>query len=249
MGTDIVAVHGLPPIWGLPNPSPFAIKLLTWLRMANVPHELRVLRRPPRSSSGKIPYIDRPDGSVLSDSATIIRTLAQERGIDLDDGLDESTRALGHVVRRTFEESLYFVGLYERFFTPEGYAVVRMDYVRHLPWPIRTFARILVRRNARRNAWGQGIARHTREQVAEIGRADLTALSAILGSKPFFLGETPRTVDATALAFLWGYSRHPFESALRKNVEKLPNLLAFVARMRERYWADVAELAPERVDI
>jgi hypothetical protein len=131
-----VRVFGLPPVWGTPNPSPFVIKLLTWLRMAGIAYEQVVLKRPPQSPTGKIPYVVLPDGRLLSDSSAIVETLAVERGVDLDAHLDARGRAEAHVIRRTIEEHLYFVGLYERFATPEGFARTGVDYFRHAPWPV-----------------------------------------------------------------------------------------------------------------
>ena len=49
----------MPPIWGLPNPSPFCMKLETWLRMSGLPYEAKAITGPPKSKSGKIPYIER----------------------------------------------------------------------------------------------------------------------------------------------------------------------------------------------
>ncbi|MCP4807595.1 MAG: hypothetical protein GY913_10285 [Proteobacteria bacterium] len=56
----------LPPLWGLPSPSPFVVKLETWLRMAEIPYHSRHLSRPPQSRSGKIPYIELVSGELVS---------------------------------------------------------------------------------------------------------------------------------------------------------------------------------------
>jgi glutathione S-transferase len=151
-----LAVCGLPATWGAPSPSPFVIKLLTWLRMAEIEHEMVRLRSPPRSTTGKIPYVELPDGRRLADSGLIIEALSKERGIDLDAHLDPLARSRGHLVRRTLEESLYFSALYERFMTPEGFAYVRRDYFRAAPWIVRKLAPVVVRRNVRRILHWQG---------------------------------------------------------------------------------------------
>src|SRR5688500_19262684 len=99
MGTPdaaAVTVWGLVPTWGAPSPSPFAIKLQTWLRMAKIEHRARVLKSPPRSSTGKVPYVELDNGRRLADSQSIIETLGRERGVDLDVHLDAAARARGH---------------------------------------------------------------------------------------------------------------------------------------------------------
>lgn len=235
---NLVVVRGLPPVWGTPSPSPFVIKLLTWLRMAGVEHELRPLRAPPRSVTGKIPYIELPGGEILSDSARIIAHLSKERGVDLDAGLGDEARATARLVHCTFETSLYFAAFYERFITPEGWSHVRRDYFATLSAVPRALAPLMVRRAARRNLHGQGTGRLPPEDVAAMARADLSALATTLGDKPYFVDAVPRTIDATALGFLWAYSSHPFASACREALASHANLVAYVARMRERYWAE-----------
>src|SRR5687767_11238947 len=103
-GGEVIAVHALGPIWGAPSPSPFVIKLLTWLRMAGVEHRLVPLRRPPQSATGKMPYITWADGRMLADSSAIIETLGKERGVDLDAHLDPRAKAEAHLIRRAIEE-------------------------------------------------------------------------------------------------------------------------------------------------
>lgn len=234
--TGTIVVRGLPPIWGTPSPSPFVIKVLAWLRMAGIEHELRPLRSPPRSSTKKIPYIELPSGEVVSDSGRIIARLSRERGVDLDAGLDEAARAQGHVIGCMLESHLYFAALYERFATPEGFACVRRDYFAHMPWLVRAILPGVIRRAALRNLHGQGTLRLAREEVAEMARSDVRALAAMLGDRPYFLGAQPRTIDATALGFLWAISSHPFESASRAAFESHPTLVSYVARMRSAYW-------------
>lgn len=239
MTNKMIVVRGLPPVWGTPSPSPFVIKVLTWMRMARVEHELVPLRGPPRSNTGKIPYVELPSGEIVSDSSRILARVGKDHGVDLDAGLSERDRALARLLQSTLEGHLYFAaGLYERFATPEGWACTRRDYFRHMPAPIAWLAGLLVRRNALRNLHGQGTGRLPREEVAALARADLDALAATLGDQPFLLGDTARTIDATALGFFWAISSHPFESASRTALESRPNLVAYVARMRAAYWSD-----------
>jgi len=236
--TEPIIVRGLPGIWGAPSPSPFVIKLLTWLRMAGIEHRLVPLAGFPRSSTRKMPYIELANGEIVADSARIIARLSKDRAIDLDAGLDASSRAMAQLVTCTIEEHLYFCGLYARFATPEGWAHTKRDYFAHLPFPARMIAPILVRRGAMKNLHGQGTGRLPREDVEERARRDIEALSTLLGDEPYVLGDTPRTVDAAALGILWAITCVPFESAAKRATEEHPNLVAYVHRMRERYWSD-----------
>jgi glutathione S-transferase len=236
--SEPIVVRGLPGIWGAPSPSPFVIKLLTWMRMAGIEHRLAPLLGLPRSTTRKMPYVELPSGEIVADSAIIMARLAKDRGIDLDVGLDEMGRAMTQLLTCTIEEHLYFCGLYARFATREGWAHTSRDYFAHMAFPARIVAPFLVRRIAMKNLHGQGTGRLPRATVEERARRDLHALSTVLGDKPYFLGDQPRSVDATALGILWAISCVPFESAAKSAVEGHPNLVAYVSRMRARYWDD-----------
>lgn len=55
-----IVLRQTPPCWGMPSTSPFCIKLESWLRMAGLAYEARVLKGPPRSPNGKVPYVELP---------------------------------------------------------------------------------------------------------------------------------------------------------------------------------------------
>src|SRR5690606_13141816 len=101
--------------WPVPSESPACLKLMTWLRIAGIPHELEVLKGPPRSKTGKVPYLIREDGSFLDDSSIIVDTLTREHGVVLDAGRTPEQRALMVLVQRTVESHLYFVTLLQRW--------------------------------------------------------------------------------------------------------------------------------------
>ena len=73
----------------------------------------------------------------------------------------------------------------------------------------------LVKRRLNSDAIGQGIGRHTKEEVYEMGLKDLRALSAYLGSKPYFTGQQVTELDCAAFGslaqFLWNAPGSPYE--------------------------------------
>ena len=237
MSEPPLTVYSLPPVWGTPSPSPFVIKLLTWFRMAGVPHELAILTRPPRSATGKIPYVVLPDGRMLHDSSLIIEAIGRERGIDLDRGLDAGLAATGHAIRRMLEEHTYWAGVYDRWITPAGFAHTRVDYFSHAPAPVRLVFPWVIRRRMRRSLHDQGLGRHPPAVIAAAAAADLAALAGVLADREFVLGPVSG-VDATATAFLWAFSANPFPSSVGDAMATHPNLAAYLARMKSRYWPD-----------
>src|SRR5258708_2484691 len=98
----MITLHQFESNWGLPNFSPFCMKVETYLRMAELPFEIKIgdVRKAPK---GKLPFIE-DDGKVVADSEHILDHLKQKYGDKLDEKLDNVERALAHVIRRTFEE-------------------------------------------------------------------------------------------------------------------------------------------------
>ena len=82
----MIRLHQFAPAFGLPNASPFCMKLETYLRMASLPFELvnsgDVLKAPKR----KLPYID-DDGTLVADTSFIIEHLKARYGDPLDAAL------------------------------------------------------------------------------------------------------------------------------------------------------------------
>ena len=224
--------------WGTPNMSPFCIKLEAYLRMAEVPYKA-VPADFRASPKGKIPFVEL-DGKLMGDSQLIIEELERRLGDQaLDAGLTPRERALGRAVRRTLEEATYFAGMYFRWQTDEGFAVLAPEFKKMLPAPFRLLLP-MIRRKTRKMLRLQGTGRHTPEEVAAMGAADLAAVAELLGDQDFLLGARPRTVDATVFAFLESIGGFPLETGVRAGIEAHANLVAYRARVRARWWKDLA---------
>src|SRR5262245_48963646 len=99
--------------WGLPNISPFCIKVETYLRMAGLPYKACV-GDPRKSPNRKLPAID-DDGQFVCDSSLILTHLKHKYGDKLDAKLTVEQRALGQLLRRTFEEGFYWSLVYAQW--------------------------------------------------------------------------------------------------------------------------------------
>ncbi len=224
--------------WGTPNLSPFCIKLETYLRMAEVPYKAGKFSRGD-APKGKVPYV-RIDERYMGDSQLVIeeleRRLTAEGKPALDAGISAHDRAIARVVRRTLEEGFYFVGVYQRWHSDEGYAEMAKEFKKFVPG----FVLPLVRRAQRKKLHEQGTGRHTTDEVHAMGAADLDAVSELLGDKPFLLGDKPRTVDCTLYAFSEAVLAFPIDTPLKQRGNALANLVAYRQRIRDRWWKDLA---------
>lgn len=224
--------------WNTPNLSPFCTKLECYLRMAEIPYKAAAMQVG-KAPKGKIPYVELPDGTRMGDSQLIIEHL--EAGLTaegkpaLDAGLSSHDRAIGHLVRRTLEEGHYFVTLYTRWKTDDGFAAVKGEFKKFVPGLVVSF----VRRDIRKKLHGQGTGRHGLAEVEQLGAADFDACAELLGDRPFLLGDRPRTADCALYAFLEALLGFPVDSPLKARAASHANLVAYRKRIRERWWKDL----------
>ena len=220
------------PVWGI-NPSPFCMKVENYLKLSRLPYRTQSTL-PMKAPKGKLPYIIEEDGRAIPDSGQIIAHLEATRGAPLDGGLSPAERARGHLIRRTCEESLFFVALYSRWFDEPGWSVLKPLFFGRMAPPLKWIIPAVVRRGLRRDLLGQGTLRHARDDIYALGCADLDALAVALGDQPFFLGDRPTSVDACVHAFVANILKAPIETPLKAQAANLPGLVGFTERMNER---------------
>lgn len=214
------------------------VKTLTWLRMIGAPYDYRVLRRPPRSRTGKVPYLQLGDGRYVEGSDQILRHVADRVGVSLDAGLSPEQLAHAHAMRRLLEENLYFVITWSRWLTAEGFRALQPVYFGEVPRPFRGLLALFLRRQMRRNLHGQGMGRLPESEIRARAEEDVTALATLLGERDYFFGE-PSAIDATAYAMLAAGASAPYPCLVGEAVRRTENLPRFLERMRARYWADL----------
>jgi glutathione S-transferase len=165
-----------------------------------------------------------------------IGILRKTYGDALDGALSEGERIVAHALRRLFEESLYWVALHTRWIEESIYLETRKQFFADVPPVMRELIAARVRKQIRRDLVGQGMGRHSRDEIYLIGKADLNAVSVWLGDKPFMMGATPTSLDTIAYAFLANILVPPLESPLKDHGLSLPNLPAYCERMNTRYY-------------
>ena len=101
----VVLLHQPPISDGVPMVSNFAMKLETYLRMADIPYENSFV--PKNSSKGKIPWIEY-NGKRIADSNFCISFLNKEFKVTLDDKLSKSEQAVSHAIKTMVEENTYW---------------------------------------------------------------------------------------------------------------------------------------------
>ena len=234
----MIKLYRFPPLGSLPSASPFCVKVEAYLRLAGIEYEPRDMHDPRKAPKGKLPFIRHGD-TVIADSSAIIDYLEKsDRGDALDKDLNPAERATALAYRRMMEEHTYFCIVHMRWARDEVWPEVKDRYFSAMPIPLRWIVPGVAQKQVRRDLHGQGIGRHTDAEINAMALADLRAISEFLGDKPFFLGESPTTLDATGYGFLTSVLRAPFKSPIRAEIDELKNLAAYCARLDAQYFAD-----------
>jgi glutathione S-transferase len=95
----------------------------------------------------------------------------------------------------------------------------------------------MIRRKALRSLHAQGLGRHQPAEILEMGKADVSAVSTLLGDKPFLFGEHPTSFDATVYAFIVSILVFPVDSPFRRYTQEQQNLVRYCERFQQRFFA------------
>ncbi|HYI01265.1 glutathione S-transferase family protein [Hyalangium sp.] len=231
----MIILHQGPAAWGVANISPYCVKLESYLRMVGVPYTARAadFRKAPK---GKIPFIEE-DGKMLGDSQHIIEHLKRKHGDPLDAKLSAEDVAKGHAVRRMLEESTYWHIIQVRWADEEGWRAYRPTFEAIFPPVVGKVVVPMIRRKTVQRLRAQGLGRHRPEEILEMGKADISTVAALLGDKPYLLGDEPSSFDATVYAFLVSILAFPVDSPFRRYTQEQQNLVRYVQRFQQRYFA------------
>jgi glutathione S-transferase len=184
--------------------SPFCMKVRAILDYKHLKYEcmnpLLARRILNRRGTGKVPAIDI-DGDFITDSTDIAYAL-DERFPDpplLPSKAHE--RGLAHAIEDWADESLYFIGLYYRWYEAEGRKPVAAVFGASLKG--RLTYRFYLRRILGQLR-GQGTLRKTPQQIAVDLERNLDAVEQLLATGPYVLGDAPYICDFA----LWGQLKY-----------------------------------------
>lgn len=239
----MIKLHKFGPSFGLPDASPFVMKVETYLRLTGQPYETVTgdVRKAPRR---QLPVAEI-DGKIVPDSSAIVAALEARRAEKLDAHLDGRQRAIATAFKSMLEEHLYFAILYMRWTTDDGWAVFEPTLREMLgrmgvPGMLRGMVAGQARKYTVERTARQGIGRRPRGEVVASCQQMVDAFAAQLGDGPFFFGDRPSTFDATAYAFAAGALCPAFDNEVRKHAAGKANLVAYEQRLKDKYWKDPA---------
>jgi glutathione S-transferase len=237
----MIKLYKYGPAFGLPDASPFVMKLETYLRLTGQKYETVTgdVRKAPRT---QLPFVD-VDGKIIPDSTAIVDHLEAARPEKLDARLTAGQRAVGLAFKSMLEEHLYFGIVFLRWATDDGWAVFGPSLREMLgKMGVPSFMCGFVSNRARKQVTGrvraQGIGRAPRDEVVGSSVRIVDALAEQMGEGPYFWGSEPTTYDATVYAFVAGVLCPAFDNELRKHAATKKNLVAYADRIKAKYWSD-----------
>ena len=237
----MITLYTFGPQFGLPDPSPFVTKVEVLLKMAALPFrsDSTGFSKAPK---GKLPYID-DDGEKIADSTFIRWHLEKKYGVDFDRGLSNEQRGVAWAFEKMAEDNLYWASVYFRWMIDANFRKGPVNFFKGVPAPVRPVVVSMIRRRLRKTLQGQGIGRHSADEITAIGIRSIDAMAAYLGDKPFFMGSAPAGIDATMFAFAVSAICPLFESDLQRAAASHDNLRRYVGRMTARFYPELQEIA------
>eukprot|EP00058_Branchiostoma_floridae_P024685 XP_002610175.1 hypothetical protein BRAFLDRAFT_216960 [Branchiostoma floridae] len=231
---DVVYLHGFQRMKFTPSLSGPCLKVETWLRMAGVKYEfVDASKSGQRSKYGQLPFVEL-NGTEIADSNIIIQRLARQFNADLDADLSPEQQAVALTISRMVEEHTKWSEPFIALDTTEI-----KDY--KFSYFVLCFLKVM-----QTKLYHQGVGRHSKTEVYQLGNADIRALSALLGDKPFLMGTKPTTVDASVFGQLAQVVYTQLPSPHRQVIiNSCDNLLDYCDRIKDQFYPDWELLCAE----
>lgn len=233
----MLTLYTFGPHFDLPDPSPFCVKADVLLKLAGAPYTLdhSGFGKAPK---GKLPYLD-DNGTKVADSTFIRWHLETTRGVVFDAGLSPAEKAIAWAFEKLCEDHLYWALIDERWRDDVGFNTGPAQYFNSIPAAVQPLIRWKVRRDALAALKGHGFGRHTPDDIARLTERALTSIADQLGSKSFFMGDSPCGADATVFAFVGSCLSTHFDGACRSAASRHPNLIAYRDRGLAKWYPDM----------
>ncbi|MFZ9036173.1 MAG: glutathione S-transferase family protein [Francisellaceae bacterium] len=228
----MIELYQFPPMYGIPNASPFCMKLESYLKAQNIDYETHNTVDLKKSPTEKMPYI-KLNGQYYSDSCKIINMLEADSPSPMQEGMTELQHSLTLAYARLCEEHLYWVLVYSRWIDDDSRNSWYDDLASGIKVPGFVFKLVYksLVRNARKQLEGQGLGRHKKDAIYHFADADLHAISIFLAGKNYFFNDRASLLDHIVYAVMTSIFSTPWDCVLKQKALQYPNLLAHTERM------------------
>ena len=235
----MITLHTFGPGFGLPDPSPFCMKAMSLLKLADLTFETAD-GDPRKAPKGKIPWmID--EGVAVPDTTFIQFHIEKKYGVDFHAGLDARQRAIAWSFEKLCEDHLYFCILHERWMIDANFNKGPKKFFDAVPAIMRPIVSAMVRRDIRKSLHGHGMGRHSHAEISELARRDIQALADHLGDNSYFMGDRMTGADAAVHPFVASVLCAVFDGPTLEAARSHKNLVAYNERLLKAWYADFAQ--------
>jgi len=233
----MITLYGWGPAFDCPSPSPFVMKADIQLQMLGVEFT-RAIADLDSVPKHKAPYVI-DDGQLIEDSNFIRRHFEQKLGRGLYDGMSGKDIAASWALERLAEGQLVKIMAWERWMKDSNFNKGPAHFFDDVPAPARAdVIRDVVQAQAAMYA-GEGTGRFTDAERMQLATWDIGSLALQLGEQDFLFGDKPTCADASVIAVLISCATDFFDTPLTGIVRQHANLVAYMDRMKARYFDTV----------
>ncbi len=233
----MIKLYQFPSCWDIANPSPFCMKVETYLRMTKLPYEIVTIANPAAGPKHKLPFIVDKERKI-GDSTLIINYLKQTYGDSLDKDLEPLEIAQSLALQHLIEEHLYWIIVYSRWMDEANWPTLKQAFFGQMPKYMRAFVSNMIRKQMRKALYIQGMGRHTQQEIYDFGKRDITAIATMLGESSFIFGEQPHTIDAIVHATIVNILSTPINCPLKEHAQTFMNLQQYCQRLNKAYYSE-----------
>lgn len=229
-------LYGWGRAFGIPSVSPYVAKSDIQMQMFDIAFD-RAIADLDSVAKHKAPYVE-DGGKIIQDSTFIRWHFEQKLGVDLDAGLSAEQRAIAWAAERMLEDRLASIMAHERWVEGDNFERGPAMFFANVPEPMRAEVAANARQQVHDTYYAQGIGRHSRDERMRLAANDITSVATLLGEKPFMFGDHPTALDGAAFGVISGCTAPIFETELTSIVAAHDNLVGYLERMEQRYFAE-----------
>ena len=234
----MIKLYSFGPHLNVPDPSPFVLKINFLLKVSKIPFEIvsgtQNLRTAPK---GKLPYIEDGD-KTITDSFFIEKYLQEEYQFDVNAHLAPEQRAASELICNGLEERLYWCIVHFRWIYDSNWAVINPTFFGDIPFPLNNIIPKIARKGMIKAMHGQGIGRHTEQEILQIAADQLTSISNLLDDKRYFYNDELSLLDVCTYSLLVQILRPSLPSPLVDLTRQHGNLVKFCENIHATYYGE-----------
>lgn len=225
-------LFGFGPAFGLPDPSPFTLKVYFFLCAHDIDFEMQQ-GDPRKTPHKKIPVLEH-NGKIIPDSELIIDYLIDAFDLPLPKISDEQM-GLGHMLSRGLDDKLYWSMVHARWMNDANAAIIRDALFAAVPSAIRKPLFAVIRRGVKKDLYSQGLGRMNDYEINAFVEADLDALSQLLANKSYIFGDLLTRYDCALAAYLGQLLVDELDCPQAQMIKKHDNLVSYWNRFKNTY--------------